>query len=347
MIPLGDRWLDYRETCRDLERAMDRPAYVLTGEENFLVRLVRDRLITSLIPREAKTMDLVKMAGDGRPSSIDRDRLLAEIRTPPFLSDHKLICLEDSGFFAGRSGAAVDQELEAALIDMPPACHLIFVEETVSASHGLLRKMRKTGTLTAKMDRQRLADLQKWVSGLCGREQLRITREAADSLITRCEFSMADIASDLTVLFLYFKYTGKSAITLADVDYLGRDDLSGSIFDLTDAIGAGRVDRALEKLDTLLARREAPLFIQTMLARQARDLLVAVECGSEDQIMASGVTQSQFLARKLASQARRFTTGRLEALVESCFQADLAVKTGRLGGEEALSILVIKACGHA
>ena len=49
----------------------------------------------------------------------------------------------------------------------------------------------------------------------------------------------------------------------------------------------------------------------------------------------------------VASQARRFTAGRLEALLETCFQADLAVKTGKLDGEDALAILVIRACGPA
>jgi DNA polymerase-3 subunit delta len=343
--PILDKWLDYTETDRDLRRAADRSAYILTGEEDFLIRQVRDRILTSLISPGAETMDLVKLVGDGRPSSIDSNRLLAEIRTPPLVSNHKVITLDQSGFFAKPGKDHLTAELTDALTSLPENCHLVFTEETVSAAHPLLRKMRRQGALTAKLGRQSLADLQRWISVLCSREELRITREAAESLIQRCESSMADIFNELTTVFLYFRYKQHRDITLSDIDYLCREDLTGKIFDLTDAIAAGRIEQALERLDVLLARREAPLFIQTMLARQTRDLLVASEAGTSDGIIASGVTQSRFFARKLAQQARRFNLERLEVMLENCFQADYAVKTGRLAEEDALSILVIRACG--
>ncbi|HPX93764.1 MAG TPA: DNA polymerase III subunit delta [Bacillota bacterium] len=347
MIPVIDKWMDYRETGNDLERGIDRPAYILTGEELFLVRQIRDRIVAALVSPGSESMDLVKLSGDGKPSSIDAEGLLAEIGTPPFLSAHKVIQIDQSGFFSSQASSGVSGELARVLGHLPENCHLVFTEESVHSSNPLLRQMRKQGTLSARFGQQKAPDLQAWISALCGREKLRITREAADSLIRRCDYSMSAIFSDLSIIFLYFHFTEKRDVTLADIEYLGREDLTGKIFDLTDAIAAGRVDEALGRLDVLLARREAPLFIQTMLARQTRDLLIAAECESSDRILESGVTQSQFFARKLARQAKSFTMQGLEAMMENCFQADLAVKTGRLGSEEALSILVIRACGAA
>ncbi len=345
MRPITDKWMNYRDTDKDLERAADRPAYILTGEEIFLIRQVRDRLVAALVPPDAGSMDPVRITGDGKPSSIDTARLLAEMATPSFLSAHKLILINQSGFFSSPASSGVPAELDSALTRIPASCHLVFTEESVTSSHSLLVKMRKQGALTAKFDRQTPADLLTWVSLLCSREKLRITREAADSLIRRCEFSMSAIFSELTTVFLYFRYTGKTDIGLAEIELLCREDLTGKIFDLTDAIAAGKIDEALERLDVLLARREAPLFIQTMLARQTRDLLIAKECGTSDRIMESGVTKSQFFARKLARQAKRFGMEGLEAMMENCFQADMAVKTGRIDSEQALAILVIRACG--
>ncbi|NLA95895.1 MAG: DNA polymerase III subunit delta [Clostridiaceae bacterium] len=347
MMPIADKWMSYRETGRDLERSVDRPAYILTGEELFLVRLVRDRIVAALVSPGAEAMDLVRMTGDGKPSSIDTVRLLAEMATPPFLSAHKVILIDQSGFFSTTASSGIPQELDQALVRPADNCHLIFTEESVNSSHTLLRRMRKQGALSARFDRQTPADLQTWISALCSREKLRITREAADSLTRRCDYSMAAILSELTTVFLYFRYTNQADITLAQIDYLCRDDLTGKIFDLTDAIAAGRIDEALERLDVLLVRREAPLFIQTMLARQSRDLLIASECVTSDRIIESGITQSQFFARKLARQAKRFSTEGLEAMMEDCFQADIAVKTGRIDSEQALAILVIRACGTA
>ncbi|MFA5586282.1 MAG: DNA polymerase III subunit delta [Saccharofermentanales bacterium] len=346
MIPLLDKLLDYKETVGDLSRAMDRPAYLLTGEELFLVRQVRDRLVAALLTPGSESMDLVRIAGDGKPASFPLDRLLAEMATPPFLSSRKVICIQQSGLFSAPASAkdSPGPEIQGALTAIPAGCTLIFVEESVAAGNRLLKAMRKAGALSAKFDRQTAADLELWISGLCGREKLKITREAADSLISRCDRFMSDIYSELTNVLLYCRYTGKEAVGLSEIDFLCREDLTGKIFDLTDAIAAGRTDQALGMLDVFLARREAPLYIQTMLARQTRDLLLARECASGDRILASGLTQSSFYARKLASQARRFSTDKLEKMLEDCFQLDLAVKTGRLGGEDALSILVIRAC---
>ncbi len=347
MIPLADKWMDYPETVEDLKRAIDRPAYILTGDEVFLIEQVRVRLLSALLTPGSEGLDAVSFKGDGNPNSIDFSALQAEISTPPFFSDNKVIFLDRTGFFDGsRSKDLIPAALEAILISLPEHCHLVFREEGAT-QNSLLKKMRKSGALSAKFGRQTNRDLQLWVSGLCRREACRITREAADSLIRRCDYAMSDILNELTTVFLYFAYTGKKDIGLADIDYLCREDLTGKIFDLTDAIAAGKIDQALERLDILLARREPPLFIQTMLARQTRDLLVARESGTSDRIIGSGVTQSRFFAGKLASQARRFTADKLEAMLETCFQADLAVKSGRLDGEDALAILVIRACGLA
>lgn len=347
MMPVADKWMNYRETGRDLERSVDRPAYILTGEESFLVRQVRDRIVAALVSPGAEAMDLVKMTGDGKPSSIDTARLLAEMATPPFLSARKVILIDQSGFFSTTPSSGIPHELDHALAHPPDNCHLIFTEASANSSHALLRRMRKQGALSARFDRQTPADLLTWISALCSREKLRITREAADSLIRRCDHSMAAIFSELATVFLYFRYTGRTDITLADIDYLCSDDLTGKIFDLTDAIATGKIDEALERLDVLLARREAPLFIQTMLARQSRDLLIASECVTSDRIIESGITQSQFFARKLARQAKRFTVEGLESMMENCFQADIAVKTGKIDSGQALAILVIRACGIA
>lgn len=347
MIPIADKWMDYRGTGKDLERAVDRPAYILTGEEQFLVRQVRDRIVSALVPPEAEAMDLVRLTGDGKLASIETARLLAEMATPPFLSPHKLILIDRSGFFSTAASSKIPPELDAALTGIAANCHLVFTEESVNSSHSLLARMRKQGAMASRFDLQKEADLQTWISALCGREKLRITREAADALIRRCESSMSAIFSDLTTVFQYFRYTGKTAVGMADIEFLCREDLTGKIFDLTDAIAAGRIDEALERLDVLLARREAPLLLQTMLARQTRDLLVAKECGTSEGILESGITKSQYFARKLARQAKSFEMEGLESMMEDCFQADIAVKTGRIDSEQALSILVIRACGAA
>ncbi|HZK29320.1 MAG TPA: DNA polymerase III subunit delta [Clostridia bacterium] len=347
MMPIMEKLTNYQQMVGDLERAVDRPAYILTGEESFLIRGISGRLTSSLVAKGAETIDRVVMDGDGKFSSIDLAQLLAEMSTPPFLSRRKTIYLNKTGFFAGAlpAGDGIVKDLEHALTNIPAHCCLVFVEESLVSNNRLLRQMLRSGAIGAKITRQPMGELLKWVSGLCRREGLRITRDAAESLVLRCEYSMSDLMNELSTVFLYYHFTGGQNITLKDIDFLCREDLTGKIFDLTDAIASGRIDEALRKLDTLLERREPPLYIQTMLARQARDLVIAKECKTNSRIIESGVTQSNFYASKLSSQAKRFSLPQLEQMIERAFQADWAIKTGKLDGEDALTVQVIRSCG--
>lgn len=345
MRPIVNKHMDYKELTADLTRAADRPAYILCGEETYLLQQIRQHLLEKLITPGCEPIDRVNIAGDGNARSIDWQRIMAEMKTPPFLSSKKVISLTRTGLFS--SSLATDheaEELEALLTHIPEFCCLVFLEEDVVYNNRLLRRMREAGAVSAKLDRQNMNDLMRWVAGLCSRENLRITREAAESLILRCELSMSDIASELSTVFLFYQFTGKGDILTEDLDFLCREDMTGKIFDLTDAIAERRIDAALRMIDVFHERREPPLFILTMLARQSRDLIVAKDAGEAERIIASGVTKSLFYARKLMRQARRFSMEKLESMLEGCFQADFAIKTGRMDDQDAVTVLVIRAC---
>ena len=183
MMPLADKLLDYKETVADLKRAPDRPAYILTGEETFLIRQLKDWILSDLVHPAYLAMNRIAFKGDGKQASLDIGRLLAEIDTPPFMGDKKVICLEETGLFSSAlAGGEMFDRLEEVLTHLPADCQLIFIEEKLVHNNRLLKMMRRAGALSAKIGRLKPEKLQSWVSGLCHRQGLRITREAADSL---------------------------------------------------------------------------------------------------------------------------------------------------------------------
>ena len=44
MTKIIDQWLNYKEAAKALEQAPYRPAYILTGEERFLLKQIKTRL---------------------------------------------------------------------------------------------------------------------------------------------------------------------------------------------------------------------------------------------------------------------------------------------------------------
>jgi len=116
-----------------------------------------------------------------------------------------------------------------------------------------------------------------------------------------------------------------------------------SVFELTKAIGAGEVARALGLLANMLRNREPPLRIQFMLARQVRQIWRAKElaaAGASRGDIAAAVGINPYFLDDILVPARRMSRAALEGALERLYQADLALKTSRVEPELALSRLV-------
>ena len=110
------------------------------------------------------------------------------------------------------------------------------------------------------------------------------------------------------------------------------------IWDLTDAIGEGRLGDALELLAKLQGSGAAAPVILGTLASHFRKL-TRVRCGGE-------VAGPPFVVRKLEGQARRYTPVRLRACLGAIHDTDAAIKgAGALPPDMALERLVIGLAG--
>jgi DNA polymerase-3 subunit delta len=113
---------------------------------------------------------------------------------------------------------------------------------------------------------------------------------------------------------------------------------SEPIWDLTDAIGEGRVGDALRVLARLLAAGAAPPVVLGSLASHFRRLLRLRSGGA--------VPAPPFVLRKLERQARRYGPRRLAACLRAIHETDLALKgAGHLPPELALERLVMGLAG--
>ena len=352
--------------------------YVLTGEETFLMERFLVLLGQSLIRPETAELDQVSISTVRSGNRLTLDRLRAEVMTPPFFSRRRLVIVRQSGWFApARAGkrladededsetregdvpdsdhdtdipvrgpAASADQLATLLNELPDSVCLVFCEQKVDKRlKSLMTAIQKTGVL-GEFVREQPAILLQWIEGECRRRALSIDRDAAESLIDRCENQMQVIWNELSKLFLYAEGKRISRIGLPVIAELSLPDLRGTIFDLTDAISSGRTAQALTLLDSLIAQKQPVQLITFMLARHFRQLIVAKSAGSQDQVV-SRLKVMPFVAARLINQARSMTLDSLEARYSACFEADLAVKTGQLTDRLALEMLLISAAEQA
>ncbi len=341
--------MDYTELNNEIKSNIIRPVYLLSGEEDWLIRQLVQDLIKAVINPAAKEVDLVQIDVGHQPQTLDFDRLEQEIMTPPFLSEQKLIILKNTDLFVSAKGAAktkIDEtrsRLKDLLLNFPSNTVLLFVEEKANRSQkSFLAALEKANGVFAEIGLQDSKVLQAWIRGGAAKHNLTIEKDAVISLIERCDSQMAGIRAEMEKLFLYLGWSGGGNIDLQIVELVCRPDSRSSIFDLTDALSEGNAQRALEVLGLLLQRKEPVQLILFMLYRHIRQLL-QVQGGLSGQKIAARMKISPYIAGKLRMQAQRFSQLRLASIYEMMFQTDLQIKKGEINDLLGLELLIIEA----
>ena len=83
-----------KQIVSDIKEGKFKSAYLIFGEEKYLVRNIKERLIKATC-KDGDTMNFTKYAG----KDIDVSDVIGNCDTLPFFSDYRVILIEDSGFF--------------------------------------------------------------------------------------------------------------------------------------------------------------------------------------------------------------------------------------------------------
>ncbi len=332
----------YSELAADLKNNKTASLYVFFGEEEYLI----DRAVRALsrIFIAPGCQDADSYTADWSSAAGDPEALLEMVRTPPFLSAKRMIMIKNSGLFAARSpdSPELSQKYISIFSDIPDFCCLIFIEEKIDKRKKVLLEAASRNGFVVQVDRQGTDALCRWVGSALRKENIRITLDAINSLVDRTEGSMRVLGTEIQKIILYSKNSGLSEITINEVELICIPDIRGSIFQMTDAIGARNIGRALTVLDTLISMKEPVPKIRFMLSRHLRQLICAKELGQSDRVM-STLKVVPFVARNLLSQAKYFQMEELTALYEACAASDFSVKTGKIDDRLSMEILLVSA----
>lgn len=316
----------------DIKTGQFRPAYLLYGEEAYLKVQYKNKLRAAILP-EDDTMNLSVYTGKG----IDVKQVIDQAETMPFFADHRLILIEDSGFFKNAS-----PELAEYLPQMPQETILVFVENEVDKRGKLYKKVKDCGRVV-EMKRQDERTLTAWVLGVVKRDGKRITQDAMSLFLQKTGDDMENIAHELEKLLSYT--LDADAITPADVEAVCTETTENRIFDMIRAVAEKQQRQALDLYYDLLSLKEPPMRILFLIARQFNQMLQLKdlrEQGMDNNTVASKAGLAPFIAKKTLSQAAHFSKEALRRAVEDCVEAEEAVKTGRLNDRLAVELLIVK-----
>lgn len=310
--------------------------YLIYGEEAYLRLQNRDKLIKAL-GGDASSMNFTRYEGD----ACDPAAIIDMAETMPFLSDKRVILVENSGFF--KSGCP---ELAEYLKEPAESAFFIFVEKEVDRRKDIFKAAAKLG-LEMNCDEQDEDTLKKWIVYKFRQEGKDISPASVAFLIDRVGTDMSNISSEIEKLVCYA--IDRDEITSADIEAVCAGWITSRIFAMTDAIVEKNRKKAIDLYYDLLALKEPPAKILALITRQFNLMLQVKEMDDNRKdkgTIASAVGLMPFLVGKYTAWARNYSYKELRDALELCASNDEAVKTGKLDYIISVEIVIMGCTGN-
>ena len=307
--------------------------YLLYGEEAYLKSRYRDRLKNAITDPDDSMNCSYFYGPDSDPLEI-----VSLARTVPFLSDIRLIIIENSGFF--KSGC---EELTDYLKDISESTYMIFVEESVTKSTRIYKAAAGAG-YAVEFKKQTAPVLSKWILGRIKAENKQITRGALEEFMQRAGDDMENIDKELEKLLCYTM--DKDSISEKDVEDICSLTVENRIFDMIELMSMHGEKKALELYYDLLTLREPPLKILSLISSHYNRLLqikALRESGATSEKIAKLTgTNSYYLGKKYIPISNRYSHEKLKEALAMCIDTDRDIKTGRLNDVMAVELLIVR-----
>lgn len=320
-----------KQISEDIRQQNFRQVYLLYGEERYLRRQYREKLLAALCGGD-DTMNTHFY--EGRDVPVEDIIDLAE--TLPFFAQRRCIFIADSGLF--KSGG---EKMAEYLANPCETTFFVFTESEVDKRSKLYKAVQARG-YAAEFAVQDENTLKRWVAGILAREGKKITESTVQLFLSKTGSDMENIQMELEKLICYC--LDREVVTAQDVEAVCTIRVSSHIFDLVNAIAAKQQRQALDLYYDLLALREPPMRILFLIARQCNMLLQVKDLkakGFDNRAIGSKIGVAPFIAGKYLSQASRFKASTLQDAVKKCVEAEEAVKTGRMNDRMSVEILIL------
>jgi DNA polymerase-3 subunit delta len=315
---------------KELGEGTIRPAYLLAGGE----ALLRDDVLEAI--------DSAVLSGGPRDFNLDRlevgkatpGRLEEALENLPVMAERRLVVLRETEGRGAKLDASWGEVIASWLsrVDETTSSVFVLVSGKADKRSKWVKAFRDPAVLVECEAPKQARELAGFLAQEARRQGLTLEPEAAALLADRVGPQLLLLRSEIEKAAL-LAGPGET-VTRKHVEIAVSAVAEEPIWDLTDAIGQGRVSDAVNILSRLLAQGGAPPAILGALASHFRRL---VRVGHGE-----AVAGPPFVVRKLEQQARRYPARRLVACLRAIHRADVELKGGGvMRSERALEQLVL------
>ncbi len=298
------------------------------GPNTYALRQQVTQMLEAYQAKTGSDLGLERMDG----TNVKPRDLVATLQASPFLATSRLVVVDG---LAGNK--AVGDKLADMLTAVPSTTVAVFVEREIDQRTALFKALSRADKVV-KFEQLSGSQLAAWTKQEVERLGGTIDRAALQELVDLTGGDQWRLSGEVSKLVNY-----DAAVTLETVRRLVTPSIDQSVFDLVEAMTAGRVDSALTAYRNLLASKENELYILTMVQWQLRNLLLAKTApGLTQAELAKAAGMSPYVAGKMMTAHRRHTEVSLRQAYCAAADCEFDIKSGRLKPEAAVEQLVYR-----
>lgn len=311
------------------------PVYLVKGDDEVLVREAARDLVHDLLGEADASLVVEDFSGD----EYELATVVDAARTPPFLTDHRVVVARDVGRFRAEDLVP----LHAYFDDPSPTTALVLVAGGGAMSPSLTNAVKKVGHVvdtSVPSGRGR----ERWLADRLKDAPVRLDAAAASQLADHLGEDMGRLPGLLETLEAAYGSGARLGVEEL-APFLGEAGETAP-WDFTDALDRGDTEASLAHLHRLLRAGRHPLAILAILHTHYTRLLRLDGSGAADDVAAAallGMKGSTFPAKKALAQARRLGSEHVGRAITLLANADLDLKGVREWPDElVLEVLVAR-----
>ncbi len=327
------------QLIRDLKSGEFAPLYIISGEETYLKEYYLRQLREKVVDPSFADFNLIEFDGKG----LTVEQLTEAIDSYPAMSEKKLIIVSDFDLF--KPPAGFSEVLPEILGDLPDYVCLVFYYDVLEGKPDKRTKLYKTlekNACFAEFSHQEEPELVAWLERRARALCCSIAPEDASYMIFLCGNSMTNLAGEMEKAAAH---TTTGVIKKYNIDAVCSPVLDAVVFDLTDAITAGKFDRAVALVGDLIAQKNNEVMIFTTITRHIQRLYAAKLCaearGGEKQLMEMIGSKSPYYARQIQNAARRVPLSWLRKAASLCAKTDSALKGSAVDRQKQIELTLL------
>jgi len=322
--------LTFAVFIKELTAGKIRPAYLLSGSEDYLSETAVKRLIDKLLTAEERDFNLTTYYGK------EAQNLPETLMSLPVFAQMRLTVVKQ----AQRISAPVLERVVEYLQDPPSDGCLLLWANKLDKRSKFYKTISKTKIPRVECNPLKGRDLSGWINRFLSEQNKKLDPEAMARLTSVNWQNLYDLSGELEQLSLM---TGENnTITVKDIQELGTGSFPDERWKLTDAVGDSNLSGAHEALNNLLKWNFKPVQVIGDLQRMFIKMWT-ISWYVRKNRLAKGkakVGLHPFVFDKYAKWVRRIGTKPLENGIIRIAEGDFYVKTGIRAAELEVHMLV-------